>query len=1011
MVSMAVAAAAPGAGAHLTAALCKKSNRVARVLAYALLEWILIALLLANGVFSYLISRFAAFFGLAPPCALCSRLGVDSLFEPHRPHHRGAEPLRRVLCDAHAAELSRLGYCSAHRRLADAGDMCEDCAAAAAPGKALLSWMRRSELGERDLACACCGVALESGFYSPPFLLPLPTPAPRASDWGHKEEEGETSRPNGDAVFVSEEGPVIELFDEKPLVEDDSIGVMAHGAEIVANVERLVPLESIDSLAVAMAAVTSQFDDEGKEAVDVRQDDVATENTINANGDKFVMISDDDKVNGVVDRLIDEQIADEVLVPAYVEATLDAEKNTDKTVESFADQQSPENDIALKDKDLKISFEDEISEDERVERASLQQELHTMPTAPENDIALKDKDLKISFEDEISEDERVERTSLQQELHTMPTGPSDHEFEEKLDRSIKLEGFQLPESKHKLNSMPLEASVHVCVTQAKEKLVEQAKVNQELDSIPKCPREHADEELEERKAQAGLEQECDSVPIDSGEHGCLTSYSHTDDDTDDDQAVVNQKVTSVMTDVSEHAADGFNVNTNTWKDIEEDPTEDAQTSIHQISYEPLISLDKFSSDHSDGNEERDPDTPTHSESIFDSQELLDSKATVSDAKSVDPCVATMSTDLESTESVSVDQLKSALASARQSLNTLYSELENERSAAAIAADETMAMINRLQEQKAAMQMEAIQYQRLMEEQSEYDQEALQRLNELVVKREKEKQDLERELGLYRHKVHLYEAKVRKMSRHKADEQNGSSSASSSAEDSDDLSQSFYEGDESAHGLNGSNGSIPTDVVLQETARHLVTLDGSLADFEEERLSILEQLKVLEDKLFDLDDDESDSMKTDKHFSEENHLSGASNGFSDDDSCFKLHDTRKGVTYRGKKLLPLFDDATRIAGNIPHCDEADNLTEVTSDLAREQDKLAIANEIDHVHERLHALEADREYIKQCVRTLKKGGKGIDLLQEILQHLRDLRRIEQRARNSGELSPHYLHVYTD
>uniref|UniRef100_A0A804M2P8 GTD-binding domain-containing protein n=1 Tax=Zea mays TaxID=4577 RepID=A0A804M2P8_MAIZE len=571
----------------------------------------------------------------------------------------------------------------------------------------------------------------------------------------------------------------------------------------------------------------------------------------------------------------------------------------------------------------------------------------------------------------------------------MPTDPSDHEFVERLDRSTELEHFPLAESKHKMNSMPVEASKHVAVTQIEGKQVQQAEVNQELDSIPKCSREHADEELQgERTAQAGLEQECDSVPIDYGEHGSLTSYAHTDDEqdeamqkvtsvtrieekqvqqaevnqeldsipkcsrehadeelqgertaqagleqecdsvpidsgehgcltsyahTDDEQDEVKQKVTSETADVLHYAADTFNVNTNSWKDIEEDSTEAALTAIHQICYEPLTSIVKFSLDHSVSEEDREPDTPTHIEGICDSQELLDSKAVVSDAKSVDSSVATLSTDLESTELVSVDQLKSALASTRKSLNTLYSELENERNAAAIAADETMAMINRLQEQKAAMQMEAIQYQRLMEEQSEYDQEALQRLNELVVKREKEKQDLERELELYRHKVHLYEVKVRKLSRHKADDQNGSSSTSSSAEDSDDLSQSFYEGDESSHGINGSNGSIPTDVVLQETARHLVTLDGSLADFEEERLSILEQLKVLEDKLFDLDDEESDNMK---HFSEENHLSGASNGFSDDDSCFKLHDKRKNVTYRGKKLLPLFDDATVEAGNVP-----------------------------------------------------------------------------------------------
>ncbi|OEL32683.1 Myosin-binding protein 2 [Dichanthelium oligosanthes] len=955
---------APMAGANLTAALCKKSNRVARVLAYALLEWILIALLLANGVFSYLISRFAAFFGLEPPCALCSRLGVDSLFEPHNPHRGvggGAEPLRRVLCDAHAAELSRLGYCSAHRRLADAGDMCEDCAAAAAPGKALLSWMGRSELGERDLACACCGVALESGFYSPPFLLP--TPAPRGSGCGHKEEE-ETAKPDGDVVSVSEEDPVIEFFDEKPLLEDDSIGVLAQGAEIAANVECLVPLESIDSVAVSMAAVSSQSIGERKEAAEhVRQNDVVTEKIVNADEDKIVMTSDDDKVDGVVDRVIDEQIADKTLVRTSMEVTFDDGITEGKTVEAFADQQSPEEDNGLKDKDMKISVEDEISEDEQ-----------------------------------------VEQVTPQQELYTVPTDPSDHEFIEKLDRSIEVEHFQQADLNHKLDSMSMAASVHAAVTQPK--------VNQELDSIPIRPREHTDEELEgERTTQAGLEPECDSVLIHSGEHACMTSYARTDDE----QAEIKQKATSVMADVPECAADTFNDDTNTWKeDIAEDPTEAALTSLHQISDEPLTSLDKFSPDHSVVEEERGPETTTHIEGICDSQELLDYKAAVPDAKSVDSSVATMSSDLESTELVSVNQLKSALASARKSLDTLYAELENERNAAAIAADETMAMINRLQEQKAAMQMEAIQYQRLMEEQSEYDQEALQRLNEIVVKREKEKQDLERELELYRHKVHLYEAKLRKMSRHKADDQNGSSSASSSAEDSDDLSQSFYEGDESAHGLNGSNGSIPTDVVLQETARHLVTLDGSLADFEEERLSILEQLKVLEDKLFDLDDEESDNMKTDKHFSEEDHLSGASNGFSDDDSCFKLHDKRKGVICRGKKLLPLFDDATVEVGNIlvpKQGDEADHSTEVTLDLAREQGRLAIANEIDRVHERLHALEADREYIKQCVRSLKKGGKGFDLLQEILQHLRDLRRIEQRARNSGELSPHYLHLYSD
>ncbi|KAJ6318410.1 hypothetical protein OIU76_013871 [Salix suchowensis] len=61
------------------------------------------------------------------------------------------------------------------------------------------------------------------------------------------------------------------------------------------------------------------------------------------------------------------------------------------------------------------------------------------------------------------------------------------------------------------------------------------------------------------------------------------------------------------------------------------------------------------------------------------------------------------------------------------------------------------------------------------------------------------------------------------------------------------------------------------------------------------------------------------------------------------------------------------------------------------------KLAVEEEVDHVYERLQALEADREFLKHCITSSRKGDKGIELLQDILQHLRDLRTVEQRARN--------------
>ena len=150
-------------------------------------------------------------------------------------------------------------------------------------------------------------------------------------------------------------------------------------------------------------------------------------------------------------------------------------------------------------------------------------------------------------------------------------------------------------------------------------------------------------------------------------------------------------------------------------------------------------------------EEKVPYTPTSLESLHQLHKkllLLERKESGTE-ESLDGSVIS---DIEGGE-VTIDKLKSALKSERKALSTLYAELEEERSASAIAANQTMAMINRLQEEKAAMQMEALQYQRMMEEQSKYDHEALQLLNELMMKREKEKLELEKELEVYRKKVH------------------------------------------------------------------------------------------------------------------------------------------------------------------------------------------------------------------------------------------------------------------
>ncbi|KAL6006605.1 hypothetical protein ACLOJK_032098 [Asimina triloba] len=77
------------------------------------------------------------------------------------------------------------------------------------------------------------------------------------------------------------------------------------------------------------------------------------------------------------------------------------------------------------------------------------------------------------------------------------------------------------------------------------------------------------------------------------------------------------------------------------------------------------------------------------------------------------------------------------------------ELEEDRNAAAISANQAMTMIIWLQKEKTSMQMEALQYLRMMEEQAVYDQEALQKLYDLLTEKEKEVQDLEAKIEDYR----------------------------------------------------------------------------------------------------------------------------------------------------------------------------------------------------------------------------------------------------------------------
>lgn len=148
---------------------------------------------------------------------------------------------------------------------------------------------------------------------------------------------------------------------------------------------------------------------------------------------------------------------------------------------------------------------------------------------------------------------------------------------------------------------------------------------------------------------------------------------------------------------------------------------------------------------------------------------------------------------------------------RKSLMELYMELDEERSASAVAANNAMAMITRLQAEKAAVQMEALQYQRMMEEQAEYDQEALQATNTLLSKREEEIKDLEAELELYREKYGSLQEEDATDDGTDEDYQDSKSKSCAIftvADDSNGLCYSFREGSINGDNEHNHDGSRP-----------------------------------------------------------------------------------------------------------------------------------------------------------------------------------------------------------
>lgn len=97
-------------------------------------------------------------------------------------------------------------------------------------------------------------------------------------------------------------------------------------------------------------------------------------------------------------------------------------------------------------------------------------------------------------------------------------------------------------------------------------------------------------------------------------------------------------------------------------------------------------------------------------------------------------------------------LREAIRNQQHAIRELHSDLEEERAAAATAASEAMTMILRVQCEKAEAQMDARQFKFFAEEKMARDQQEIALLEDLLFQREESVESLSCEIQAYRHRL-------------------------------------------------------------------------------------------------------------------------------------------------------------------------------------------------------------------------------------------------------------------
>ncbi|RID80744.1 hypothetical protein BRARA_A03382 [Brassica rapa] len=300
-------------------------------------------------------------------------------------------------------------------------------------------------------------------------------------------------------------------------------------------------------------------------------------------------------------------------------------------------------------------------------------------------------------------------------------------------------------------------------------------------------------------------------------------------------------------------------------------------------------------------------------------------------------------------------LRQTVTSQQQSIQDLYDELEKERNAASSAADESMNVMQRLQHDKAELQMELRQYKVYAGEKMEHDLQEILALEEVVSQREQTILALECEAQGYKHRMMSYGITE------------GEANGDMSLVDAYDYDYE-YEYPSLKCNINENQDSLGADVYVADDENY------PPADSPRGRV----HLRSLDQRISQIETNPS--------------LDGGFRVASEKDDVFVESENYKHVSYTenddnakgGGESLDIGDEMSDRVYTIDSGHHG-GVTEQKVEVGNVEQVEHGDPDITKLYMRLQALEADRESMKEALLSMRTEKAQMVLLKELAQHL--------------------------